>query len=172
MTDVAPAAAFTQPRERFPTFANLVKDENDLVGLIAYSLYKQDKLAFIQEGINKAGVTPSEADLAVFCRGANIAGRLASYRQSAEILLQQMNGELLDMAVIDIESDFEQRLIEAIHKLPESSWPKHLFQHVVGSLLATALAVMLVLTVLGYQKGFLKLGQDLLNVEITPREKR
>lgn len=169
MTDVAPGMGLVQPRERFPTFTNLVKDENDLVGLIAYSLYKQEKLAFIQEGLKSSGVTPSDAELAIFCRGANLVGRLASYRQSAEMLLQEMNGELVDMSVMHIQEEYDRQFIEAVKKLPESSWPKHLFQHIVGSLLATGLAIVIVLTVLGWKQGFLKLGQDLMNVEITPR---
>jgi len=45
-------------------YSQLVEDEYDFVGQIAYSLYKQDKITHIETYLNEKGIeiTPTELD--------------------------------------------------------------------------------------------------------------
>lgn len=72
-------------------FKELVRDENDLVGLIAYGLYKQHKIEFI-ESFKSANPEqdPSDEDYKAFAMTSCTPSALRHYRDKAESLLQQI----------------------------------------------------------------------------------
>jgi hypothetical protein len=70
-----------------PVFEGLVQGENDIIGLLAYALYKQNKrdwLASFQATVDRA---PAAAEIAAYTMGERLPRRVATYRRLAEDML-------------------------------------------------------------------------------------
>lgn len=65
-------------------FNQLVKDENDFVGYVAYTLYKQNKVAHITQIKKEKGTAPSDEELRNWQKSECTETRLNHYRQLAE----------------------------------------------------------------------------------------
>jgi hypothetical protein len=68
-------------------FDSLVKVEGEVAGLVAYSIYKQNKRAWLQDFIKASGRPPSEAETRAYIIGESTDRRLATYRHLAEATL-------------------------------------------------------------------------------------
>jgi hypothetical protein len=68
-------------------FDSLVKVEGEVAGLVAYSIYKQNKRAWLQDFIKASGRPPSEAESRAYIIGESTERRLATYRHLAEATL-------------------------------------------------------------------------------------
>ena len=94
-TGLPPASAALPPaanatsadRERTGVFTSLVKEDSDISGLVAYSIYKQNKLDWLQAFEAAKGRAPDEAELAAYIIGESTPRRLATYRHLAESTL-------------------------------------------------------------------------------------
>jgi hypothetical protein len=69
--------------ERNAVFTNLVQEDGDIVGLVAYSIYKQNKVDWLQAFQKAIGRAPSDAELASYIIGESTPRRLATYRHLA-----------------------------------------------------------------------------------------
>ena len=73
--------------ERNTIFDSLVKVEGEVAGLVAYSIYKQNKRAWLQDFIKATGRPPSEAESRAYIIGESTDRRLATYRHLAAATL-------------------------------------------------------------------------------------
>jgi hypothetical protein len=73
--------------ERTGVFTSLVKGDSDISGLVAYSIYKQNKLDWLQAFESIKGRAPDEAELAAYIIGEGTPRRLATYRHLADSTL-------------------------------------------------------------------------------------
>ena len=74
--------------DRNAVFGALVQGDGDIVGLVAYSIYKQNKHDWLI-AFNKArGREPEEAEQASYIIGESTPRRLATYRHLAEATLE------------------------------------------------------------------------------------
>lgn len=64
-------------------FEELVKSNDDLVGFVAYSLYKQHKRDWLIRYRDVHGSNPGTAELDAFLLGVLLPEQIAQYRQSA-----------------------------------------------------------------------------------------
>lgn len=78
--------------DRNPIFDALVTDEGEVGGLVAYSLYKQNKRDWLDEFRKQLGRLPNEAETRAFIIGESTPRRLATYRQLAQTTLGQQTG--------------------------------------------------------------------------------
>ncbi|MGD1039009.1 MAG: hypothetical protein ABR878_18000 [Roseiarcus sp.] len=91
----APAAADANAEhvgeaERNPIFDALVTPNDDIAGLVAYSLYKQNKRAWLDDFIKATGRAPSDAESRAYIIGESTERRLNAYRRlAAETLAGQ-----------------------------------------------------------------------------------
>ena len=70
--------------ERNPIFDALVgSDEEDVAGLVAYSIYKQNKRAWLDDFVKTTGRAPSEAETRSYIIGESTERRIATYRRLA-----------------------------------------------------------------------------------------
>lgn len=91
-------------------YSQLVAHENDLVGLIAYSMYKRHKIEFISSYREKNdGNDPTDADCRAFALSTCTPTGLKQYRREAEILIQRM---ILESAAEEIDRAKEDMLAE------------------------------------------------------------
>src|SRR5450631_4644788 len=68
-------------------FDSLVKVEGEVAGLVAYSIYKQNKRAWLQDFTKASRRPPSEAESRAYIIGESTERRLATYRHLAEATL-------------------------------------------------------------------------------------
>jgi hypothetical protein len=74
--------------ERNPIFDALVASgEEDVAGLVAYSIYKQNKRAWLDDFIKTTGRAPSEAETRSYIIGESTERRLSIYRRLADLTL-------------------------------------------------------------------------------------
>lgn len=70
--------------ERNPIFDALVgPDEEDVASLVAYSIYKQNKRAWLDDFVKTTGRAPSEAETRSYIIGESTERRIATYRRLA-----------------------------------------------------------------------------------------
>ena len=74
-------------RVRTGVFSHLVKDDGDIAGLVAYSIYKQHKLDWLRAFEAAKGRPPNDEELASYFIGEGTPRRLATYRHLAEATL-------------------------------------------------------------------------------------
>lgn len=97
------AGAFAKAREPFEIeateaehntiFDNLVKVEGEVAGLVAYSIYKQNKRAWLHDFIKATGRPPNEAESRAYIIGESTERRLATYRHLAAATLSGQGPE-------------------------------------------------------------------------------
>ena len=88
MTPVPNAAEpATADGERNLVFPNLVREDGDIVGLVAYSIYKQNKLDWLQAFERVKGRAPEPAEQSAYIIGESTPRRLATYRHLADATL-------------------------------------------------------------------------------------
>ncbi len=92
-------------------YRELVESENDLVGAIAYSLYKRHKIEYINQCESETGNPPTNEQMAEFYRFSSSPTSLAGYRHKAEMILSS----LLQFTTESIASDLQQQNKEVIY---------------------------------------------------------
>ena len=73
--------------ERNAVFVNLVKDDGDIAGLVAYPIYKQHKLDWLTAFETAKRRAPNDAELDSYIIGEGTPRRLVTYRHLAEAVL-------------------------------------------------------------------------------------
>ena len=79
---VAPGAS-PEEGDRSGIFTGLVKADTDVVGLVAYSIYKQNKHDWLVAFRRQRGRDPDDAEVSAYILGEGTARRLATYRHLA-----------------------------------------------------------------------------------------
>ncbi len=92
---LAPDPTIVDPAEHNVVFTSLVTSDKDIVGLVAYSLYKQNKYDWLQAYGRLQGRMPDAAEAQSYLLGESTPRRLATYRHLAEAVL---DGRGPDMA--------------------------------------------------------------------------
>ena len=68
-------------------FKSLVKADDDITGLVAYSVFKQNELDWLTDFRKSKGRDPSEAETEAYILGESTTRRLATYRHLADATL-------------------------------------------------------------------------------------
>lgn len=85
-------------------YSHLVTEKYDLSGIIAYGIYKEEKVKFIQQYANEHnGATPSDEDLHTFHTCAEL--RMNAYREQADSLLEIFSNQIISEYKNDIDSE-------------------------------------------------------------------
>lgn len=84
-----PFQGFTSslPKESKGVFNQLVGGDGDISGLVAYSIYKQNKLDWLSAFQTAKGRDPTDEEMAAYIIGEGTPRRIATYRHLAEATL-------------------------------------------------------------------------------------
>ena len=85
---VSQDAAIVDPAENNIVFTSLVTGDQDIVGLVAYSIYKQNKYDWLLAFSRTIGRMPDDVEARSYQLGESTARRLATYRHLAEATLE------------------------------------------------------------------------------------
>lgn len=120
-------------------YSKLVPDNDDLVSLVAYALYKRSKIEYIESFKGEhEGADPQEEDFANFALSSCSPSSLEGYRNQAEMLLQKMT---LTAAQEEI-SEFEQNMLKNYRTEIETAVRKHspkLWHSIVASIIGAVI---------------------------------
>lgn len=111
-------------------YTDLVHNESDMIGHIAYSLYKREKISYIETFRREKGRGPSDKELEAYCQSCKNPQRIQSYKKEATDLLQRFINISFDETSKQMLSDFsneqEKLLKEIIVPLipNKDEWPK------------------------------------------------
>lgn len=131
-------------------YKELVKGPNDVSGALAYVLYKNEKIAYIESFAADKKQQPNNSDLVEFHRMTNLPHRLESYREQADVLLE----EFLDNVLTEQFRQYKQQLRdEAILKHIKPSFKQGVYQNVVAGIVTTLMTFGLVLGSWMYSEG-------------------
>jgi len=81
-------AVSTEEHERNEVFGSLVTGDDDIVGLVAYSIYKQNKHDWLVSFNKAKGREPNETEAGSYILGESTARRLEIYRHLAQATLE------------------------------------------------------------------------------------
>jgi hypothetical protein len=94
------------PAERYNVvYEKLVLRDDDLVGLIAYALYKQRKRAWIVDFKAQQAREPSQEEERSYLIGETTTARLSDYRQQSESILASYADEVIKSATPTIQRE-------------------------------------------------------------------
>ena len=129
-------------------YNSLVEDESDMVGCVAYSLYKKDKIQFIEKfKKDNGGTAPSESDLCHFHEHAFLDSNISRYRMQATSILQEFMNQTLENVANQVEQDVKDNFQTKIHEAVSDLKPKGFWYGVWQSVLG-ALVFMLIMCAL------------------------
>ena len=128
-------------------YGKLVSSPEDVIGLLAYSIYKQHKIEFIEDFKKKKGSAPTDADIENFIMSSVTQSQLEKYRESANTILSETVADAVQDEMGRMSLDF-QNVIEPVVKKHSSSWIKTVLLNVIGSFVFSIILVIIFL--LGY----------------------
>jgi hypothetical protein len=91
-------------------YNKLVSDKNDILGVIAYSVYKRQKIEYLANIHKKHGRPPDVEELAFFHDFSNSSMQIKSYNDQAVELARSFSNAVLQEDVQKL-SDFLRRKI-------------------------------------------------------------
>lgn len=91
-------------------YEELVTDRNDILGHIAYSIYKQDKIDFIKSK-NQSGIEFGDEVIQSFHEISSSDSSIESYKMKAEIVMQAFFQNTISEISIDMEEKLKDNHI-------------------------------------------------------------
>lgn len=111
-------------------YRKLVQDRDDIVGHVAYSLYKENKIQFIENFKKEhGGIEPGDKDFEAFHKISCLPDNINNYKRSAVELLRSFMNELLAEEAKEIENnvfrnheDMLKRIVSELKPVKKSWW--------------------------------------------------
>ena len=137
------------PHRYSTVYKLLVHGEDDLVGQIAYAIYKQQKIEKITRFTTQNKRPPTDEDLASFMENAESENQLRFYNDRAVSILKDFLEKSLTSEVDEVNSQLKAEYDANIHELLRDLKPKDfmygVWQGVFASFLFFAGGILLLL---------------------------
>lgn len=121
-------------------YEQLVKSEDDLVGLIAYAIYKKHKIEFITRIKKEKGQDPTEEECNAFFKASTTESQLAKYRNDAQSILSDVvantTNEELERYEREMLADYERRIKKCL-----PPWWQNVFWSVIASFIFSGMGI-------------------------------
>ena len=91
-------------------YEKLVEDENDVLGRVAYSLYKQQKVEYIKSFKSEHNREPTPEDLKQFNASTNTNTAVEGYGIRAQYLINEFLELVLDERAKELDEAYEKRI--------------------------------------------------------------
>lgn len=142
----------------------LVHGEDDLVGQIAYAVYKQHKIEKITRFTTRNKRLPTDEDLASFMENAQSENQLRFYNERAvsilkDFLEQSLSGEV-DTITAQTKAEYDTKLDKLLTDLRPKGFMYGVLQSVFASFIFFAAGILLLLAT----GGWARIGQALMQL--------
>ena len=158
------------PRRFNYIYSKLVSGETDIVGHIAYALYKAEKVAFIERyKQDNEGRNPTEKEIEAFHNTTGLDGSIERYKARAFQILNSYSDKTLKAATKQIEEDYIAEKNKHLEKIVEPLKPKsktHQFWFGVGQSVVGAFIFAVIIAALAFvityspEDSSVKAGKD------------
>jgi hypothetical protein len=149
------------------TYAVFVQGKDDMVGHVAYALYKRDKLDFCESMRERHERDATTAELDAFIHAANLPTRIDAYRVEAEGALESLCEASLGVTLQQARAAMDAELVRQLKEA--KSWWRAVGENLVANLLALAVTTLLVVLLYASRYGAMKLVADTFGYDL--REK-
>lgn len=149
----------------------LVDNHDDIAGIIAYSVYKRQKIEHISSFHNKHGRAPDDSELQQFVELSTSPAQIEFYRHEAEALTSTF---LEDVLADDLE-EREALFAARVHAELAQIRPNHkldILKGAAGSLLFVIFTGVLYFAVWALSVSPEQIIEEIFDVEIEAREER
>lgn len=142
-------------------FERLVSDETDIVGHVAYALYKIDK----QEWIKQKKASGEEIDVSVFVEQLTDR-RLGYYRMKAENIITRFAEETANNALAEahnkLETEYRTKYEELAKSCAPQGWFYGFWQGIASSLAISLFFGFIVLIIILNNGGIAAIGEAMI----------
>lgn len=168
-------------------YKRLVKDGTDLTGHIAYSLYKSEKISWIEQyKKDNDGKEPTETDFEQYHKACCSERRIENYLAMAETTLQTFMLGSAEMMTEQVAEEVSEKVTKHINDNIATRIPKResmvcryfhgSMQSVIGTVLLAFLVWLMVavvskFSISDFEIEFRKKEPQIENVEKTPQER-
>ena len=130
------------------TFTKLVTDDKDFVGMVAYTIYKNEKLDWIAKFREKNGREPNATEIEQFNLATDSELKTQYYRDLAE---ERVN-DFIDSATIAELTEYKMRLRDdAIVKATKKSFWQGVGENLFSGIIGAAIVTFVQLAIWVYQ---------------------
>lgn len=130
------------------TFTKLVTSDKDFVGMVAYTIYKKEKLDWIEKFRSLHGDEPSEHEIKQFTLASDSDLRIRQYRDLAE---ERVN-DFIDTATIAELTEYKTRLRDdAIVKATKKGFWQGVGENIVAGIIGAGIVALFQLGMWLYQ---------------------
>lgn len=116
-------------------YSKLVEKDSDLIGHVAYSLYKKSKIEYIEKQVS-LGKTPTDSELIPFNDISSSESSIERYKLKATFIIQGFIENMLDEELESYKEQVVNNQVDILHKvikpLVTPTW-KNVLIGVVGS---------------------------------------
>lgn len=152
-------------------YSRLVEDENDLLGIIAYSIYKREKIEYIKRIKSEENREPSQEEMNHFWRTSNLQSSIDSYKLKAENISKEFGRQLLEGRTGEIEQEYKNKLIAKVESFRHPFW-NGVLQNFIASLLFIFLIGAIVFTSWSVKYGLKNVAEEMFGVKISQKEQQ
>lgn len=158
-------------------YSKLVEGEGDFVGHIAYSLYKQDKIAYIEDFKNKNGNNdPTDVQLEAFHQLTTMPNYIATYRMKAENILDAFMNTTLSETVKEIEQEVRENQEHILAEIIQPIKPHGFFksvalgtlEHFFATLIFSGIVAAIIVASFSKSVGAKGTIENIFDVKISP----
>lgn len=155
-------------------YSKIVNDENDFIGKIAYSIYKEDKIEFINNFNIKHSKNPDQDELKQFHEIASTVNSISRYRLEAEALLQEFLDNTLTEALAEASEEIKSNQIllirEEVRKLKPAGFWSGVWQNVMATVVLTGILALILLIINFSYDGFWKTFGNLFGYDVVKKK--
>lgn len=149
------------PRKYNYIYKQLVENRGDIIGHIAYALYKEDKIEYIAKFKEEHnGNDPTEDDLKPFNDMSCTTGSIDKYKFVASDILQSFLENTLEETKRDIEDSINRNHIEQIRKAIEPIKPNSLGKSYLHGILQSVIGAIIFMILMCAIVFFLNLSKQ------------
>jgi hypothetical protein len=131
-------------------YKKLVESEDDLVGLVAYGIYKQHKIAFINDFKENNKREPNDSEFEVFFLVSTTLDQLRKYRDQAETLVSELVSNTILEEIQSFENDMLNKYEEKIEKAVKNNVPSNTKSIIIGTGSSIIGAIILSIVMIGF----------------------
>ena len=132
-------------------YSKLVQSESDMIGHIAYSLYKQEKVSWIEDHKKACGgKEPTETEFKRYHEACCSGQRINNYRIMANSILQEFMGGSTDVVAEQVAREVSSKVTQHINdnianRIPEpESMGSRYFHGIAQSILAAVILAVVI----------------------------
>ena len=158
------------PREYNFIYEKLVEGNNDIIGHIAYSIYKEDKISYIKKKEEELGEVVDET-LKPFHEISSTQSSIDSYRIKAEIFMQAFFENTFQEMKEDIETQVIENHTDILKEIVTPLTPSFLTtlkHNILAGLAISAIIALLVLIINFSANGFWDTVGKMFDLTIQP----